>query len=85
MKVKVAFYVEPGVAKDVLAVFQPDCARGALECYSRVGQHSTCSSDYLKGLRRATPGEYARLAKELRSIGYFLEIEGEKPGVPTAR
>lgn len=89
MKTKVQFYVEPGVAKDVLAVFPDERRRDYMPgggkpdvlvtCYSHVGQHSACSAEYLKGLRRATPGEYARLAKELASIGYFLDVEGENP------
>jgi len=89
MTTKVQFYVEPGVAKDVLAVFPdewhqvcgPDGEKPniLLACYSHAGQHSTCSTEYLKELRPATPAEYARLLAELKSIGYFPEVAGEKP------
>ena len=73
---KVRFYLEPGAGEDVLAVFDPDDPgqRGIFECYSHVGQHSTCSAGYLSELKEASPEQYARLKKELESIGYFLEV-----------
>ena len=94
MKMKVQFYVEPGIAKDALAVFPDErrrvCIPGEkpnilLACYSHAGQHSTCSAEYLKELRPATPAEYARLLAELKSIGYFPEVVGEKPAARSVK
>lgn len=78
MKTKVKFYVEPGAGRDVLAVFVPEGGvhRDMYECYSHMGQHSTCSEDYLKSLRPANPSERLRLERELKSIGYRLEVVG---------
>ncbi len=43
-------------------------------CYSHVGQHGTAHKTYYRLTRRATPEEYAALARELETIGYDLEI-----------
>ena len=40
-------------------------------CYSHIGQHSSCDSNYYLGKTvPATPEEYADLLTELKSIGY---------------
>lgn len=45
-----------------------------LLCYTHVGQHGSCSLDWLRDTRPATPQEYAALARELEQIGYNLRI-----------
>lgn len=41
------------------------------ECYAHLGQHSTCSMEWvLQDTRPAHPEEYSSLLKELISIGY---------------
>lgn len=67
---KVKFYVEQG--GDILAFF-PDIVEtqeGARRCYSHVGQHSSCSNNYLKHCTKATPDEYKDLLEELKGQGY---------------
>ena len=64
----VKFYIEDNT---VLAVFPTEKAThhdDSITCYAQVGQHSSCSPDYLKGLKRANPEQYYPLLKELRSI-----------------
>lgn len=46
-----------------------------LSCYAHVGQHSTCSVEYLEDKKRATPKQYAPLKKELEQRGYVVEVE----------
>ena len=63
---------------DVTAVFldMPE-GPGMLTCYAHVGQHGTCSIEWiLQSTRPAKPDEYAALEKELHAIGYQnLRIE----------
>jgi hypothetical protein len=47
-------------------------------CYSHIGQHSACSTEYANESREATPEEYADLKAELESIGYDLQIMNSK-------
>ena len=42
--------------------------------YSHIGQHSACCEDYADESRPATEAERAGLIKELKSIGYKLNI-----------
>lgn len=62
----------------VLAVF-PEVpgtrTGGTMGCYSRVGQHSTCTSGYLIKLKSAKPAEYARLKAELEGAPYNYKLE----------
>jgi len=39
-------------------------------CYQHIGQHSSCSPQYVRGLKRADPFKYMPLLKELQSQGY---------------
>lgn len=73
MKVNVIFYKEED---SVLAVFPQIYEVGTkeLSCYSRIGQHSTCTKEYLNGLKRAHYSEYYSLLRELISIGYNLNV-----------
>ena len=64
----VKFYIED---QTVLAAFPTEKAThydDSITCYAHIGQHSSCSPDYLKGLKRAKPEQYYPLLKELRSI-----------------
>lgn len=47
------------------------------ESYMHVGQHGAADPSVVSITKPTTPAEYAGLAKELRSIGYRLEI-GQK-------
>jgi len=42
-------------------------------CYARVGQHGECY-DGMQKRKKATPEQYAPLARELESLGYNLQI-----------
>lgn len=80
---KVTFVVSKG---EVLAVFR--AIRGAhgrwerlktgrleelIDCYAHAGQHGECAASLLK-CRRATYEEYAPLLKEMRDIGYDVDV-----------
>ena len=43
-------------------------------CYQHIGQHGTCDLGWYQKTRKASPEEYAELAKELESQGYRLKI-----------
>lgn len=48
------------------------------DCYSHVGQHSSCHPDYAAESRPATPEEYADLKSELENqIGYELDVANQ--------
>jgi len=58
-------------AGDVTAVFPGIPGRLNLwTCYAHVGQHSSCSPEWVRRTRNARPAEYASLLKELHAIGY---------------
>jgi hypothetical protein len=82
-KVDVLFRVDKH-SKDAVAVLSPPGAvtfneRGETDCYAHIGQHSTCHvAWYLQRTRKATESEAAPLAKELRSIGYILNIRNKR-------
>lgn len=45
------------------------------DCYSHIGQHSSCHPDYAAESRPATPEEYADLKAELENqVGYELDV-----------
>ena len=69
---KVEFYVEG--EGGVVAIF-PEIKDGIFfTCYSHIGQHSLAHPDYVKGLKKATPEQYADLKNELVNlIGYKFE------------
>jgi len=56
---------------NITAVF-PEHAEGdgTWSCYVRLGQHASCSYDWYRRTRAATPAEYADLLAELKQIGY---------------
>jgi len=79
-KTKVVFrvFMPDKESKDVIALF-PEIASDyyGAEClsYMHVGQHSGADYEGLISITRlATPAEYKSLAKELRRIGYRLDI-----------
>ena len=45
-----------------------------MSSYVHVGQHGCADEGIVDRTKLATPGEYADLAAELRSIGYALEV-----------
>ncbi len=66
---------------DIIALFPLEpCDNAGIYCssYERVGQHH-CSATDLPNTEPATPGEYASLLRELRSIGYVLRIGKRVP------
>lgn len=77
---KVKFYIEDG--SEVLAVFPDQIENnrtGALLCYAHIGQHSSCTKEYLAKCRPAKAREYKDLLAELKSVGYEdLEILNKK-------
>jgi len=73
----VAFFKEGD--NDVLAVFPnsygyADNFADTMTCYEHVGQHSTCTYDYVDELEKATEKDYAPLYNELKSIGYNVNV-----------
>jgi len=64
----------------ILAVFPDDLynerlyGKKMVTCYEHIGQHSGCTTQYLKGKKLARPEQYADLQKELENIGYNLNI-----------
>ena len=73
-KTNVIFYYDKG-SKDVFAYF-PDMVEGwkTRLSYAHIGQHSQCSIEYVKRLKKATKTDYIGLYNELESIGYNLNI-----------
>jgi len=67
-------------AADSLAYFpeilhNEKISKDRFTCYSHVGQHSSCHSDYVtRWCKEATKEQAADLMAELESIGYNLEI-----------
>ena len=64
---------------EIIAIFQQDSllkAKGRVECYTHVGQHSYGFKGYFKGMKSATYSEYQHLLRELVvQVGYKnLEI-----------
>lgn len=64
---------------DVLAVFPnsygfADNYADTMTCYEHVGQHSTCTYDYVDELTKASEKDYAPLYNELKSVGYNVNV-----------
>lgn len=63
---------------DVFAVFPESPYNNdsnLVDCYSAIGQHSSCHKDYIKESEQATEELYSDLKKELVYCGYDnLEI-----------
>ena len=91
---KIAFFIDkkrqriargcgrtPGYApREVTAVFTDSGNYRMKECYAHVGQHGTCSVDWIaENCRPATYAEYKELYDELNgAVGYDIEVvDGE--------
>lgn len=75
IKVDVHFRKFKGDNGQVTAVFPYVTeTRTDVACYVHVGQHSTCSFDYVGMSKPVTPKEYLPLKKELESIGYEVNV-----------
>lgn len=79
MKTKVIFRVWPKhEGGEPIAIFPQLPGNGSSQTclsYMHTGQHSACDIHGLtRTLRLATPTEYSPLAKELRRLGYRLDI-----------
>jgi len=75
-KTKVIFRVHQG---ELLALF-PALAGGIgkpweCTCYAHIGQHGSADVSIMRTSRPATKAEYQNLARELRQIGYRLDIK----------
>lgn len=72
---------------DVTAVFpyEPASYDGyAMTCYVHLGQHASCSLEWYRHTRAATPIEYANLKSELENYGppeahYVLDVRKRIP------
>ncbi len=76
-KVTVTFYLDADGSGDVFAYFPEmnyDRSGDLKSCYAHVGQHSSCSPNYVQDCELATPEQYSDLKHELESIGYNLNI-----------
>jgi hypothetical protein len=76
---QVKFFYNPEY-KELFAVFPNDRIRGIFgtilyTCYSKIGQHTSCDSEYVRESRPAQREEYIPLLNELSNCGYNdLEI-----------
>lgn len=78
-KTKVIFRIFPKLhGGGVIAIFpQIACTVGRphlCQSYQHIGQHSAACADMSFVNRMAKPSEYRELAKELRGLGYRLDI-----------
>jgi hypothetical protein len=76
-KTKVVFRVARDKSREVVALFPALAGTNdpwTCSCYVFCGQHSSASVDYVHASRLAKPAEYRDLARELRRIGYRLDI-----------
>lgn len=65
---------EPG--DNITAVFPTlPGSPGLMSCYAHIGQHSSCSRDWLRTTRPAKPEEYASLKRELESAPYRYQLK----------
>lgn len=77
---KVLFLIEQSEngTGSVLAFFPEnlftDRRKDVFECYSHVGQHSSCRIEYANECKQATGEQFTPLLNELLSIGYKLEV-----------
>jgi hypothetical protein len=71
---KVIFYREP--SEQMIFAYFPEVvwSEGYFTSYSKIGQHSACSPQYVADLEEATVEEYTSLQDELVSIGYTLIV-----------
>lgn len=66
-----------GDSSEVVAVFPGlPGSPGMMLCYQHVGQHGSCSREWLRTTRPATLLELQPLRRELESIGYTLRAVG---------
>lgn len=76
-KTNVIFYKEPETF-DIMAFFPNENyfehESQTKTCYSHIGQHSACHTDYLKECKIAKENEYKDLKNELVGLGYNLNI-----------
>ena len=49
--------------------------RGEFTCYTHVGQHSYTCDNYYRKCKAATKKEYEPLMRELKQIGYNIEVK----------
>lgn len=47
---------------------------GMLTCYAHIGQHGSCSKDWLRDTRAAKPDEFAALKRELESAPFHYRL-----------
>jgi hypothetical protein len=63
----------------IIALFPHEKDGHYCECYMRIGQHSNADySHCIKITRPATKEEFTKLARELESIGYNLDVRVRK-------
>lgn len=81
-KTKVLF-VQEKILNSVLAVFPELIEREVwVQCYSRIGQHSTALISYYKELKEATPAAYMALYDELVNEHGDLEVLNKPQNEP---
>jgi len=67
---------------EVIALFPliPSSSNGFLcQSYLHIGQHGAAHPGLVRGTKLATKKEFAPLAKELRAIGYKLQVAKRIP------
>ena len=76
-KTKVVFR-KFNAGKDIIAMFPREPGTydpSTCMSYQHLGQHGSASTDIVSITKLATPAEYAPLAKELKGLGYNLDIK----------
>ena len=69
--------------KSIFALFPDLQEQQYCSCYVHVGQHSLADyNSVMQYTRPATRAEYTPLARELKAIGYRLEIIRRRPRTP---
>ncbi len=56
-----------------------------MSCFAHIGQHSSCSSDWLRTTRPAKPEEYTALKRELESVPYNYRLKVYRRVTPQMR
>lgn len=61
---------------DIVAIFPslPGTCRFDVTCYAHVGQHGSADIGYVRGLRPASPTDYADLKQELEAAPYNYRL-----------
>lgn len=82
----VMFRVDGGGVVTAVFIDLPWNHRGDISCYAHVGQHSSCTWDWVaRHTSPATPEQYASLKRELEAAPYGYQLEIVQQRTPAHR